>query len=174
MDRVAEARVCHDGRAELAALHVAAGAHEQRVPAGVEVDHQVRARCLGRRDDQECIGNRCGERLLDEHVLARAQHRHGGVAVQVVGRRDAHRLDGAAGKLVQARRPGATESVAGAAGAVGVTIADHHQPRARVCREGEGVIAAPDARADDAHGHGPAGHRHLTRYTPATAGSSNT
>ena len=79
-----------------------------------------------------------------------------------------------AGKLVQAGRPGAAESVAGAAGAVGVAIADHRQPRARMRRERERVIAAPDAGADDAHGHGPAGHRHLTRYTPATAGSSNT
>ena len=159
MNGVAEACVRHHRGAELAALHVTAGAHEQRVPPGVEVDHQVHVRLFGRRGNQEAIGDGRGERLLDEHVLASPQHGDRRVAVQVVGCRNADRLDVAACELLDARRPGAAEALTGAAGAVRIPVADHRQPGTRVRGQGERVIAAPDARADDAYGDGPVSHR---------------
>ena len=44
VDRVAQPGVGHHRRAELAALHVAFRAHEQRMPARVEIHHEVTLR----------------------------------------------------------------------------------------------------------------------------------
>ena len=94
------------------------------MPARVEVDHQVDARALGSLHHGAAVGDGGRQRLLDEHVLAGRQHRHGGLAVQVVGRGDGHGLHVARGHLVEAGRPRAAEVLGGAARGL-VAIADH-------------------------------------------------
>jgi len=115
----------------------------------VKVDHEVPLRRRRGFDHGDAVGNRRREWLLDQHVLARAQHLDDGLAVQVVGRRDGHRLDVAGRHLVHARRPGAAEPLAGAPSTSLVQIADEGHDAARVGGQRKRVIGSPDARTDD-------------------------
>jgi len=82
-------------------------------------------------------------------MLARAEHRDGGVPMQVVRGGYAHCLHIARRDRVEARRPGATEALTGATSAVGVLVADQLEPGASMRRQCERVVVAPDASADD-------------------------
>ena len=53
------------------------------------------------------LGDRRRERLLDQHVLARGQHREHGRGMQMVGRGHGDGIDVAGRDIVEARRPGA-------------------------------------------------------------------
>ena len=158
VDGVAQPGVGHHRRAEFAAVHVALRAHEERVPSGVKIHHQVPPRLRGGLDHREPVGDGGRQGLFDHHVLACAQHRDDGLAVQVVRRRDGHRLDVACRYVVQARRPRAAEPLAGAPRPGLVAIADDGYGAPRVCGQRERVVGAPDPGTDDADADGLVSH----------------
>ena len=65
VDGIAEPGVSHDRVAEFALLDIGLRAHEEQVPAGVKVDHELRARRSNSRDHRFAIGDGGGERFLD-------------------------------------------------------------------------------------------------------------
>ena len=87
-------------RADAARLDQLPGQREGRNPPVVEPDHGPRAareRGVGRRRHRLGLGQRIGERLLAQHVLARPQCGDRDRRVQVAGRGDVDQLDVVAG-----------------------------------------------------------------------------
>ena len=119
----------------------------------IEADLQDDARGGAGLDHGAGVGQGRRQRLLAEHRLAgRGRHLDGG-AVEAVGRRDQHRLDGGIGD----QRLGLGVPPFGAPGAPvrlgprGVLVRDGDQPRLGQPRHGRPVAQADDgAGADDA------------------------
>jgi len=70
--------------------------------------------------------------------------------MQIVGRCDRYRLDVARRQLIKAGCPGTAVRVGQRPSAAFIAIADDGQIAARMRRQRERVIAAPDAGTDDA------------------------
>jgi hypothetical protein len=149
MDGVAEPRITHDWRAELAAFDIALGAHEQRVRAGVEVDHELDAGLFGRLDHGAPLRHVGRQRLLDQDVLAGGEHGQRRVLVEIVRGGDGDGLDVARCQIGEAGRPAATVLLGKAAGARLVAVADHRQFTRVMPGQRQSVIATPYPGADD-------------------------
>ncbi len=149
VDRVAQAGVGQDRVPHLPALHVLLGPHEERVPAGVEVDHELDPGRLRRVHHLPALLDGGGQGLLHQDVLAGGEHLEGGGGVEMIRGRDGDRVDVAVRKLVQARGPGAAMLLREGLGTRLVSIADERHLARGMGRECEGVVAAPDAGTHD-------------------------
>jgi hypothetical protein len=115
----------------------------------------------GRLEDGLGVGRIRRQRLLAQHVLAGCDQRLDGLAVLVVGQRDAHHVDLAHLGHLLPRGSHAVDLPAqlGVLRQVRVGIGDHHQvdagwrglESAAQGAEGAGVGAADHAGADDGH-----------------------
>ncbi len=122
-----------------------------RVEPEILPDHEEDPPLLGLRDKLGGVPGAGRHRLVQHHVLSRAERLKGDPRMEIVGEGDRHDVDVRAHKELPVVRHdlGDVEPLGGLAPALGRHLGDRHDPRAGVLLEARKVVVADCAGSDD-------------------------